>query len=56
MIGSARAILFVRSFDTVSEEWLTKFVEHRLDDRRIIQPDPEMAQGRRPGRRDRDGQ
>ena len=24
------------SFDTVSQEWLIKFVEHRVGDRRII--------------------
>ena len=46
----------IRSFfDTVSQEWLIKFVEHRVGDRRNHPPDPEMAQGRCPGRRGRDG-
>ena len=33
------------SFDNVSHEWLVKFVEHRVADRRVSPPDPEMAEG-----------
>src|SRR5579863_10167615 len=36
-------------FDGISHEWLVKFVEHRVADRRVVR-DPEMAQGRRVGR------
>jgi len=42
-------------FDNVSHEWLVKFVEHRIADRRIIRPDPEMAEGGGVGRRGVDG-
>jgi len=30
-------------FDSVSQEWLVKFIEYRIGDKRIIRPDPEMA-------------
>src|SRR5271154_5634531 len=50
----------IRSFfDTVSQEWLVKFVEHRppdqVRDRQAHHPpDPEMVEGGGHGRRDRD--
>ena len=34
-------------FDTINHEWLLKFLEHRIADRRHPAPDPEMAQGGR---------
>ena len=35
-----------RTFSTnMSHEWTVKFVEHRVADRRILRPDPEMAEG-----------
>jgi hypothetical protein len=39
-------------FDAVSQEWLVRFLNHRIGD----PPDPEMAEGGHPGRRGRDGQ
>ena len=41
-------------FDTVSQDWLVRFVEHRIGDKRIRPPDPEMAEGGRSRRRGRD--
>jgi RNA-directed DNA polymerase len=38
-------------FDNMSHEWTMKFIEHRVADRRIPAPDPEMAQGGGIGRR-----
>jgi hypothetical protein len=32
------------SFDEISQEWLIRFLEHRIGDRHHP-PDPEMAQG-----------
>jgi retron-type reverse transcriptase len=44
----------IRSFfDEISQEWLVRFLEHRIGDRRIIRL---IQKGGRPGRRDRDGQ
>ena len=43
-------------FDTVNQEWLIRFVEHRIGDQRIIRLIQQMAQGGRLGRRDRDRQ
>ena len=44
-------------FDKVSREWLIRFVEHRIGDRRIIRLIAKWAEGRRARRwaRDRDG-
>jgi len=42
-------------FDTVSQEWLIRFAEHRIGDRRIIRLIGKW-EGGRPGRRDGDGQ
>ena len=39
-------------FDSVSHEWLVRFVEHRIGDPRVIRLDPQMAKGRGDGRRD----
>ena len=41
-------------FDTVSQDWLIRFVEHRIGDRRIIRLIRKWL--RRPGKRGRDGQ
>src|SRR6266446_7844178 len=39
----------IRSFfDEVSQDWLIRFVKHRIGDPRIIPPDPEMAPGGHP--------
>ena len=38
-------------FDTVDHDWLIRFVEHRVGDRRGDPPDPRMAEGRGDGRR-----
>jgi hypothetical protein len=38
-------------FDNLSHEWTMKFIEHRVADRRILRPDPEMAEGGSIGRR-----
>ena len=47
----------VRSFfDELSQQWLVRFLEHRIGDRRIIRLIQKMAQGGHPRRRDRDGQ
>ena len=46
----------IRSFfDEISQEWLIRFMEHRIGDRRIIRPDPEMPEGRYHGRGGRRG-
>ena len=42
-------------FDTIDHGWMVKFVEHRIADRRIHPPDPEMAEGGSLGGRDLDG-
>ncbi len=55
----------IRSFfDEVSQEWLIKFLNHRIGDPRMIRliqnahdpPDPEMAEGGRPRERSRHGE
>ena len=47
----------VRSFfDEVSQEWLVHFVEHRVGDPAHHQPDTEVVEGGRTGRRGRHGQ
>ena len=44
----------VRSFfDEISQQWLVRFLEHRIGDRRIIRLIQKMAQGGHPGRRGR---
>ena len=44
------------SFDEVSQDWLIRFLNHRIGDPRIIRLDPEMAKGRHPRRWGRDDQ
>ena len=47
----------IRSFfDEISQEWLIRFLEHRIGDQRIIRLGPQMAQGGYPGEQDRDGE
>ena len=41
-------------FGSVSREWLVRFLELRIGDKHHL-PDPEMAAGGHPRRRDRDG-
>jgi hypothetical protein len=41
------------SFDTIGQEWLIRFLEHRIGDRRIIRLIQKMAEGGRPGGRGR---
>jgi RNA-directed DNA polymerase len=43
-------------FDTVDHDWLIRFVEHRIGDKRIIRLIEKMAQGGRTGTRSGDGQ
>ena len=38
-------------FDSVSKEWLARSLEHRIGDKRVLPPDPEMASGGRSRRR-----
>ena len=38
-------------FDNMSHEWTMKFIEHRVADRRMLAPDPEMVEGGSVGRR-----
>ena len=41
----------IRSFfDTISHDWLIRFIEHRIGDREDRPPHPEMAEGGRAGR------
>ena len=45
----------IRSFfDMVSQDWLMRFLEHRIGDPRMLRPDPEMAQGGGRGGRGRE--
>jgi RNA-directed DNA polymerase len=47
----------IRSFfDEINQEWLIRFLEHRIGDRRIIRLIQKMAQGGRHGKRGGDGQ
>src|SRR5439155_13254411 len=47
----------IRSFfDEISQEWLVRFLEHRIGDRRIIRLIQKWLKVGCPGRRDRDGQ
>ena len=47
----------IRSFfDEINQQWLIRFLEHRIGDRRIIRLIHKMAQGGRDGRRVGDGQ
>jgi RNA-directed DNA polymerase len=43
-------------FDTVDHDWLIRFVEHRIGDKRIIRLIQKMARGGRTGTRSGDGQ
>jgi RNA-directed DNA polymerase len=43
-------------FDTLDYDWLIRFVEHRIGDKRIIRLIEKMAQGGRTGTRSGDGQ
>ena len=39
-----------RFFDTISHEWLIRFIEHRIGDKRIVRIDYQVAQGWGAGR------
>ena len=43
----------IRSFfDEIDHEWMLRFLQHRIADRRMTPPDPQMAEGRQSSRTD----